>query len=93
MARGERNRRGGSSSGGRGDNQSRDVLVSKALSKLLRHGAEKEGLKLGPGGYINVNDVVSNHFDGGLFLDVPRSWNVEWLGIYSELNTDLYEIA
>jgi len=32
--------------------------VSKKLSWLLRHNAEKEGLKLGPGGYINVKDVV-----------------------------------
>lgn len=36
----------------------RDVLVSKALSKLLRHSAEKEGLKLDAAGYINLKDVV-----------------------------------
>lgn len=36
----------------------RDVLVSKALSKLLRHSAEKEGLKLDEAGYINLKDVV-----------------------------------
>ncbi|GAB7339649.1 hypothetical protein MBLNU457_6235t2 [Dothideomycetes sp. NU457] len=36
---------------------SREVQVSKKLSWLLRHNAEKEGLKLGPGGYINLKDV------------------------------------
>jgi len=60
MARGERDRRGGGSNGrGRDGNPPREVQVSKKLSWLLRHGAEKEGLTLGPGGYINVNDVVS----------------------------------
>lgn len=38
----------------------RDIQVSKKLSWLLRHGAEKEGLKLGPGGYVNVAEVLSN---------------------------------
>ena len=38
---------------------SREVQVSKKLSWLLRHGAEKDGLKLGPGGYANVAEVVS----------------------------------
>lgn len=37
---------------------SRDVLVSKALSRLLRHAAEKEGLKMDEQGYANVADVV-----------------------------------
>jgi 2'-phosphotransferase len=45
----------------------REVQVSKKISWLLRHGAEKEGLKLGPGGYINVQDVV------GALLIVDRS--------------------
>jgi 2'-phosphotransferase len=48
--------RGGGGSG-RGP-MTREVQVSKKISWLLRHGAEKEGLKLGPGGYINVKDVV-----------------------------------
>ena len=49
--------------GGRGGNRApltRAVQVSKKLSWLLRHGAEKEGLKLGEGGYINVGDVLAN---------------------------------
>ena len=45
--------------GGRGGGpMPRDVQVSKKLSKLLRHDAEQEGLKLGKGGYINLADVV-----------------------------------
>lgn len=36
----------------------REVQVSKKISWLLRHGAEKEGLQLGPGGYVNARDVV-----------------------------------
>lgn len=38
----------------------REVQVSKKLSSLLRHNAEKEGLQLLDGGYINLNDVLSN---------------------------------
>lgn len=38
---------------------SRETQVSKKLSWLLRHAAEKEGLQLGEGGYINLKDVVS----------------------------------
>ena len=38
---------------------SREVQVSKKISWLLRHGAEKEGLKLGAGGYALVSEVVS----------------------------------
>lgn len=48
----------GGRGGGRGP-MPREVQVSKKLSWLLRHNAEKEGLQLGAGGYINVKDVVS----------------------------------
>lgn len=41
-----------------GQGQSRDVQISKALSLLLRHAAEKEGLKMNGQGYANVADVV-----------------------------------
>jgi RNA:NAD 2'-phosphotransferase (TPT1/KptA family) len=51
---------------GRGGPMPRDVQVSKALSKLLRHSAEKEGLKLDEAGYINLKDVVS-FFEGIYF--------------------------
>lgn len=43
---------------GQGQGQSREVLVSKALSNLLRHAAEKEGIKMNSQGYANVADVV-----------------------------------
>nr|POE88176.1 trna 2'-phosphotransferase 1 [Quercus suber] len=39
---------------------SRSTQVSKKLSWLLRHGAEKENLSLGPGGYANLADVLAN---------------------------------
>lgn len=50
-------RRGGRG-GGYGGSLPREVEVSKKMSWLLRHGAEQEGLKLGPGGYVNLKDVV-----------------------------------
>jgi 2'-phosphotransferase len=46
--------------GGRGGPMTREVQVSKKMSWLLRHGAEKEGLTLGAGGYINVKEVVNS---------------------------------
>lgn len=54
-------RMAGGKGGGRGP-MTREVQVSKKLSWLLRHAAEKEGLQLGEGGYINVQDVVCFHF-------------------------------
>lgn len=38
----------------------RDVQVSKKLSWLLRHGAEKEGLTLRPDGYVNLASVLAS---------------------------------
>jgi 2'-phosphotransferase len=51
----------GRSGGGGGRSLPREVIVSKKLSWLLRHGAEQEGLKLGAGGFVGVKDAVS-HF-------------------------------
>jgi hypothetical protein len=52
--------RGGRGGGGRNPaNQPREVQVSRKVSWLLRHGAGQEGLKLGKGGYVNVQDAVS----------------------------------
>ncbi|KAJ5676257.1 hypothetical protein N7462_009154 [Penicillium macrosclerotiorum] len=45
-------------SGRGGGHQPREVQVSKALSLLLRHAAEKEGLKMNAQGYANVADVL-----------------------------------
>lgn len=36
----------------------REVVLSKALSHLLRHSAEKENLKISKEGYVNVADLV-----------------------------------
>ena len=47
-----------------GQGQSRDVQISKALSLLLRHAAEKEGLKMNGQGYANVADVVRPLYSG-----------------------------
>lgn len=52
--------RGGKGRGGGG--QSRDVQVSKALSKLLRHDAVKLGLELDDEGFAGVEEVVSLRF-------------------------------
>ena len=63
-------RRGGRDGGrgGGGKELPREVLVSKKVSWLLRHGAEKEGLKLGAGGYVGVQDAVSVNFLLQLFF-------------------------
>ncbi|KAL4791942.1 KptA family-domain-containing protein [Aspergillus venezuelensis] len=52
---------GGGGKGGGRDRKppTREVTVSKALSFLLRHGAEKEGLKIDARGYANVADVLA----------------------------------
>lgn len=39
-------------------NDTPDVAASKALSYILRHGAEKEGLHIRSDGYIKLDDVV-----------------------------------
>ncbi|KAK5742248.1 tRNA 2'-phosphotransferase [Elasticomyces elasticus] len=53
--------RGGRGGGGGGRGPlPHDVQVSKKISWLLRHGAEKEGLTLGAGGFLSVQDVLSN---------------------------------
>jgi hypothetical protein len=52
--------RGGHGGGSRNPaNQTREVQVSRKVSWLLRHGANSEGLKLGKGGYVGVQDAVS----------------------------------
>jgi len=47
---------------GRGGREplTREVQISKKISWLLRHGVEKEGLVLGPGGYVSLKDVLQN---------------------------------
>jgi 2'-phosphotransferase len=52
------NRKGKRGNRSGGGHASREVTVSKALSYLLRHAAEREGLKINAQGYANVADVV-----------------------------------
>jgi 2'-phosphotransferase len=49
--------RGGRSTGGR-PSQGREVEISKALSKLLRHAAVEAGLELDGEGFAKVDQVV-----------------------------------
>jgi len=58
MPRENKGSRGRRDEGGRGG-QSGDVVISKALSFILRHGAIKEGLPIRPDGYANVKDLAS----------------------------------
>ncbi|KFX98775.1 hypothetical protein O988_04216, partial [Pseudogymnoascus sp. VKM F-3808] len=55
---GGRSRGGKGRSGGGGGGMSRDVQVSKALSKLLRHDAVKAGLELDDEGFASVDQVL-----------------------------------
>lgn len=54
MAPPHNRRRGPPPSSGEG----RDIAISKALSYVLRHAAQREGVKLDEGGYANVQDLV-----------------------------------
>lgn len=37
------------------------VAISKKLSYLLRHGAEKEGLSIGQDGYVSLSSILNRH--------------------------------
>lgn len=50
---------GGSSRGGGRREESPEVQFSKTLSYLLRHGAEKEGLKMRSDGFVLVSDILN----------------------------------
>jgi hypothetical protein len=60
-ARGGGGGRGNRAGGSGGGEMNREVAVSKALSKLLRHAAVDAGLKLDPEGFCRVDQVVSIH--------------------------------
>lgn len=49
---------------------SKEVKISKALSYVLRHNAEKEGIELDEGGWANVQDIVSLVLFDVLYLRV-----------------------
>jgi 2'-phosphotransferase len=50
--------KGGGRSGGGGGGQGRDVQISKALSKLLRHQALTAGISLDDEGFAPLDKVV-----------------------------------
>jgi hypothetical protein len=54
--------RGSRAEGGVGGDMNREVAVSKALSKLLRHAAVDVGLQLDSEGFARVDQVVSTLF-------------------------------
>lgn len=74
--------------GGRGDRGGRElpreVMVSKKISWLLRHGAEQEGLKLGEGGYVNVADAVSIELKDGSSLQAFLTLLTSFFQCYSK---------
>ena len=50
-----------------------DVMLSKRLSWLLRHGAIKEHLNMTPDGFVAVSEVLSHQsFRGKLTVDSLR---------------------
>lgn len=59
-ARADRGRKG-RGRGGKGGGMSREVQVSKALSRLLRHQAANAGITLDDAGYAELDKVVSRH--------------------------------
>jgi len=59
--RGRGGRGGGRGGGGGGGGQGREVQVSKALSKLLRHAAEEEGIQLDKEGFAKLDQVVCRY--------------------------------
>lgn len=58
-ARGGGRTKSGGGGGGARPPPSREETISKAMAYVLRHGAEKEKLKLDESGYINCQDLVS----------------------------------
>ncbi|KAL8381436.1 hypothetical protein RB595_005619 [Gaeumannomyces hyphopodioides] len=64
-------RRGGGGGGG-GGGGAREVTVSRALSKLLRHQAENAGIKLDAEGYAPLDEVLAYGPIRSLQLTVPE---------------------
>ncbi|GAB7358044.1 hypothetical protein MBLNU230_g0207t1 [Neophaeotheca triangularis] len=65
---------GAGGKGGRGKRGplSRDVMVSKKMSWLLRHGAEKEGLTLDEGGFVSVDEMLNTRTLRSLKVTFPE---------------------
>lgn len=62
LAGGRKPRGGGRGGRGGGGSQSREVQVSKTLSKLLRHQAGNAGIKLDAEGFAALDEVVSDYY-------------------------------
>ncbi|KAI8820475.1 KptA family-domain-containing protein [Fimicolochytrium jonesii] len=58
--RGGRGGRGGGAGGNRREPDSSEVRTSKALSYVLRHGAEKDGIPMRSDGYVLFTDLVKH---------------------------------
>ena len=65
-AQADRGRKGRGKGGRGGGGMSREVQVSKALSRLLRHQAESAGIKLDEAGFAELDKVVSLIMPPGL---------------------------
>ncbi|KAF9437136.1 tRNA 2'-phosphotransferase 1 [Entomortierella beljakovae] len=68
-----------SSSRGRGNRNrgprvdSPDVQLSKSLSWLLRHNAEKQGIEIRPDGYVKISDILGHsRFRQFTLVDINR---------------------
>ena len=51
-------RRGGRGGRHGGRTQGREVIISKTLSYILRHGAQELGLNIRPDGYVLVSELL-----------------------------------
>ncbi|KAI4165337.1 MAG: hypothetical protein LQ342_001205 [Letrouitia transgressa] len=60
------------SKGGRGGPPSREEKISKAMSYVLRHAAEREKIKMDEKGYVNVGDLLSWHRLSSLNVTFPE---------------------
>lgn len=48
------------------------VKLSKALSYLLRHGAEKEKLKIRQDGFVKIDDILKSNRVKGIEMPLPK---------------------
>ncbi|OAX78510.1 hypothetical protein ACJ72_07180 [Emergomyces africanus] len=75
MSRPRRGRDRGRGLGEGRSEPSREVAVSKALSYILRHAAEREGVKIDSHGYANVADVLAWRKLKSLKVTLPEILN------------------
>lgn len=72
-AQADRGRKGRGRGGGGGGGMSREVRVSKALSRLLRHQAASAGIKLDEAGFAELDKVVSPHVSLAPYREVANN--------------------